>query len=93
MKPGKLPEEPRHIDSSCPSCGTSLVLNDVHREEQVPPEEVWVDEWVCPRCEDGIFLDKDEEFFNEMEQGIEQVEKGDGDSLVSYKELERQSAN
>lgn len=62
-------DEPYYIESTCPDCGTRLVLNDEHRPtgdgsgERVAPEVwderevVWHDEWVCPECENGIHMD------------------------------------
>lgn len=62
-------DEPFYIDTECPDCGTELVLNDKHRPTgdgsgaRVAPEvwdereTVWYDEWVCPKCENGIHMD------------------------------------
>lgn len=62
--------EPYYIDNDCPDCGTGLVLYDNVSDEEkrasdalANPElvedgdQVWHDEWVCPECLDGIYLD------------------------------------
>lgn len=48
---------PYYIPTTCPTCGMALVLVDLLRDPATPPEEVWHDEWMCPRCQDGIHLD------------------------------------
>lgn len=44
---------PYYIDPNCPTCGSALVLDD----RFVPGNQVWHDEWVCPTCQEGIWLD------------------------------------
>lgn len=45
--------QPYFIASKCPTCDAALVLVD---RDQVA-SEVWHDEWECPRCDDGVYLD------------------------------------
>lgn len=49
--------KPFYIDSTCPKCGTSLVLADVLDDSNAPLETVWHDEFICPVCRDYIYLD------------------------------------
>lgn len=49
--------EPYYIDTACPDCGTDLVLNDKYKDKDIDEDEIWHDEWVCPRCGSGVFLD------------------------------------
>lgn len=52
-------DEPYYIDSECPDCGTDLVLwNELQGMDE---ENVWYDEWMCPDCEDGLYMDWPEE--------------------------------
>ncbi len=44
---------PYFIAPNCPTCEAALVLVDRNQ----PAPEVWHDEWECPRCDDGIYLD------------------------------------
>jgi len=44
---------PYFIASKCPTCEAALVLVD--RDQ--PASEVWHDEWECPRCDEGVYLD------------------------------------
>ncbi len=48
---------PAYIPATCPTCGTALVLLDSLENPTLPPDEVWHDEWTCPKCQDGIFMD------------------------------------
>ena len=45
-RPGGVPF---YITKECGSCGTALVLG--------PNNEGWMDEFVCPVCNDGVYLD------------------------------------
>ena len=70
--------EPYYIDSQCPDCGTALKLYDSLSTDQLEGSEalgapatdnddvVWHDEWVCPRCLDGIHLDVPEDVLTEL---------------------------
>lgn len=53
--------EPYYIDSKCQSCGTELVLED----EDLPEEETWHDEWICPDCE-SLHLDWPQKAIEEL---------------------------
>lgn len=49
--------KPRHIDPNCPKCGASLILSDLLRNPDIPEKDIWADEFECPDCRDGIYLD------------------------------------
>lgn len=61
-------EKPIHINSQCEECNSKLVMFDKFYQLEVdstdePLEDtIWYDEWVCPKCQDGIVMDwpKDE---------------------------------
>lgn len=48
---------PLHINHKCFDCHTTLISFD----------EVWHDEWYCPKCQDGIHIDWTIEDFKKME--------------------------
>jgi hypothetical protein len=49
---------PYYISPNCPTCGTPLVLWDrLNERSPLADDQVWYDEWSCPRCRDGIWLD------------------------------------
>ncbi|MET0795044.1 MAG: hypothetical protein ABW061_26235 [Polyangiaceae bacterium] len=50
--------KPAYIDPNCPKCGSALVLHDSLRTPPTPEDEIWHDEWECPTCLDGIYLDQ-----------------------------------
>ncbi len=48
---------PAYIDPNCKACGAALVLSDSMKDPPTPADEVWHDEWQCPNCRDGVYLD------------------------------------
>lgn len=48
---------PYYIGSDCPKCDAPLVLADIARNPRVRKDRIWHDEWECPRCRDGIYMD------------------------------------
>jgi ribosomal protein S27AE len=65
-EPSKLPQSaadprpggrPAYISAKCPDCGTALVLLDSLENPTLSADELWHDEWTCPTCQDGIFMD------------------------------------
>jgi hypothetical protein len=52
-----LPSKPTHIDSHCSVCRALLVLADEEATVRLPSQESFMDEWVCPVCQDQIYLD------------------------------------
>lgn len=61
--------EPYYIDSECPDCGTELILYQELEDAEYDEDEIWHDEWTCPKCEDGIYLDWPEEAFERLKEG------------------------
>lgn len=53
MGPATPRDKPFFIDDDCDECGETLVLGDVLEGN----EQIWYDEWVCPKCQNGIFMD------------------------------------
>ena len=57
-------EKPIYINVNCEECNTALVLFDkfnMNKYSEIVEEPLegtlWYDEWVCPRCQDGILMD------------------------------------
>ena len=50
---------PYYISQNCPTCSTPFVLHDRLNESSSPlaDDQVWYDEWICPHCRDGIWMD------------------------------------
>lgn len=48
---------PFYIDPFCPTCGTPLVPADMLDNPNANEGESWYDEFICPTCRNGIFLD------------------------------------
>jgi hypothetical protein len=73
ISPSDERESPYYISSTCMECGTELVLYDSLPEKTIKTkfqsstesDAMWYDEWVCPSCLDGIYLDLPNETSNE----------------------------
>lgn len=76
--------KPFYIDQFCPVCGTPLVLADKLDNPNVNEEEIWHDEFICPTCQDGIYLDWPETEKNLLNK--EQYQEG----KVEWDELKRE---
>lgn len=48
---------PYYIKQNCEKCGTKLVYTDSLNDTHIPAEEVWYDEFTCPLCRDGVYMD------------------------------------
>ncbi len=61
--PPRSPDDPRpgnrphYIAPCCPDCGTPLELLDLLENPEIPEDEIWHDEFICPKCREGIRLD------------------------------------
>lgn len=75
--------EPYYIDTDCPDCGTDLVLYDKFRDGD--EGEIWHDEWICPECDDGIYLDIPDEVAEEL---LVERASGNGDKEVTTDDKE-----
>ncbi|MGI6649589.1 MAG: hypothetical protein ACOX5W_11235 [Bacillota bacterium] len=53
----RLGNIPFYIDPLCPECGAALVLADPLNNPDVNENEIWHDEFICPSCRDGIYMD------------------------------------
>ncbi|MEQ8226351.1 MAG: hypothetical protein ABRQ37_28805 [Candidatus Eremiobacterota bacterium] len=49
--------KPYYIAPTCETCKTPLVLDDLLENPDTPEEEIWYDEFICPKCLDGIYMD------------------------------------
>ncbi|BAF58599.1 MAG: hypothetical protein HPY89_07125 [Pelotomaculum sp.] len=49
--------KPFYISPNCPECGTPLVPADVLNGPDTPEDQIWHDEFICPKCLDFIYLD------------------------------------
>lgn len=52
---------PHYIGQHCDDCGTPMRPVDMMRDIPPEPSEIWWDEFVCPKCRDGIHLDQPHE--------------------------------
>jgi hypothetical protein len=50
--------KPYYIDQYCKKCGTTLVLYDLLENPNKPLDEIWYDEFICPNCQDGLYIDR-----------------------------------
>jgi len=62
-----------YINSYCLKCKTSLVFADLLENPETPENEMWYDEFICPKCQDGIYMDWPEEKYKET---FEQDDEG-----------------
>lgn len=53
--------KPYYINPKCRNCGAELVLLDTLWNPDKPQEKIWHDEFTCPICNDGIYMDWPEE--------------------------------
>lgn len=49
--------EPLYIKPNCTQCKTKLMLEDLFYTPNCSTYEIWYDEWVCPKCQDGVIMD------------------------------------
>ncbi|HEY7062602.1 MAG TPA: hypothetical protein VII06_14065 [Chloroflexota bacterium] len=62
-QPPRSPATPRpggrpyYIAPYCLDCGAALVLHDSLANPEAAPDEVWYDEWECPRCRGALYVD------------------------------------
>ncbi len=75
--------QPYYIAPGCRRCSARLVLFDRLENPEAPDDEVWHDEWICPVCRDGLYMDWPESEFIEidldrlLEEVQEQLERED----------------
>jgi len=49
--------KPVYINVNCSECGTPLVLVDILENHPAQSDEIWHDEFICPKCRDVLYLD------------------------------------
>ncbi len=77
--------KPSYIDPNCPRCGSSLVLADPLEDPDLPSGRIWYDEFICPKCCSGIFLDLPEGEIAEIEAAKEEVSRGEWVDLDEFR--------
>ena len=50
-------DRPYYIKQTCGNCSTELVYADLLSDSNTPKDEVWYDEFMCPICRDGVYMD------------------------------------
>jgi uncharacterized protein with PIN domain len=68
--------KPHYIKPTCPECGALLVLADILENPDVAEEEIWHDEFMCPSCRDGTYMDWPDSEWQEIEEAIQTRAKG-----------------
>jgi hypothetical protein len=48
---------PFYIGPNCPNCAAPLVLTDAQDGRKPCRQKIWHDEWECPQCRDGLYMD------------------------------------
>ncbi len=59
--------KPFYIKQNCLKCGAELVLLDTLLFPSKPQNQIWHDEFTCPICRDGIYIDWPEECDMELQ--------------------------
>jgi hypothetical protein len=70
-------DEPYFTDSECKYCGTELVLVDDPEED----ESVWYDEFECPECKEGVYMDWPDEHKQHVNDRVAEAAR-DGDFMT-----------
>lgn len=68
--------KPYYIKPNCPKCGALLVLADILENPDVKEEEIWHDEFMCPSCRDGTYMDWPDSEWQDIEEAIQTRTKG-----------------
>lgn len=63
-------DEPYYINKHCEDCGEKLVLHDHLIKIGWFPSKIWHDEFACPKCRNGIYMDWPESHVNYI-KGVE----------------------
>jgi ribosomal protein S27AE len=48
---------PHYIRQTCENCGTELIYADWVSKSNKPEDNIWYDEFMCPICRDGVYMD------------------------------------
>ena len=57
---------PAYIHDRCPICKEKLVLADLLDNPQASENEIWHDEFICPNCQDGVYMDWPDDYRREI---------------------------
>jgi hypothetical protein len=60
-------------------------LADLLEDPDLPSERIWYDEFICPKCRSGIFLDLPEGEITEIEAAKEDVSRGEWVDLDEFR--------
>lgn len=76
--------KPYYISDKCEDCGAPLVLEDLlrgvngfilkaprFRRAKLNPKDIWWDEWMCPVCRNGTWMDWPNSKFEELKKASE----------------------
>jgi ribosomal protein S27AE len=50
-------DRPYYIKHTCDKCGDELVYADLLSMSNTSIDEIWYDEFMCPNCRDGVYMD------------------------------------
>lgn len=67
--------KPFYIKPNCPKCGAELVLLDTLLFPSKPRNKIWHDEFTCPICRDGIYIDWPEEMDMELQNLFKSIDQ------------------
>lgn len=70
-------DEPYYIDKRCEDCREKLVQVDVLDNPACPESLIWYDEFICPKCRGGVYMDWPESKFKEMEEARNEFKRGE----------------
>lgn len=69
---------PYFIEPDCPVCRRELVLCDRDR----PVSKIWHDEWECPTCQDGAYLDWPASALETLKVGADEGHQNSADQAL-----------
>lgn len=69
--------KPFYINKNCLECGTELVLSYLLQNPNMPEDKIWHDEFVCPVCKDGVYMDWPKEEYEYLASEVQKGIKGD----------------
>lgn len=50
-------DRPYYVKQTCDKCGADLVYANLVNKSDILVEEIWYDEFMCPNCRDGVYMD------------------------------------
>jgi predicted RNA-binding Zn-ribbon protein involved in translation (DUF1610 family) len=50
-------DRPYYIKQTCEKCGAELIYTYLLCDSNKPKDEKWYDEFMCPNCRDGVYMD------------------------------------